>query len=83
MQGVVLVYHNIRDQPGATVDAFKQIMAKQGVWWYAIQEALLKCVYVVNAFAHEDAGTEEILVSIGDGQRIQIQFVVARKDARK
>ena len=78
---VILVEHNIAHQGGAAVDALEEIVAQQMIFRDASGQGAVEGVHIVDAFAHVDALTEEILVDVGDGQRVKIDARVAGKDA--
>ena len=80
---VVFVDDDVGDKSGPAVNALEQIVAKQRVFWYAPLQAAFEGIDVIDAFANKDTGAKEILIGVGDGQRIEIKPGVAGKDARK
>ena len=61
---VLFEQHNVGGQSNRAVHAFKQVMAEQRVFRYAVAERLLDRAPVVDAFAGKDAVAEQIMIGV-------------------
>ena len=79
--GILLDDLDVGDQSGPREDALEQIVAEERVLRNAPRERRLEDVDVVDALAGVGALAEEILVDVGDGERVRIHARRAREDA--
>ncbi len=79
----VLQQHDVRDQSRAPVDTLEQIVAQERVFGDAPAHALLKGVHIVDTLADENPLAKQVLIDIGDGQRIQVDPGAPRINSRK
>ncbi len=73
----LLDHLHVRQQPGAGVAAFEQVVAEHPVGRQPLAERALEGVDVVDALADERALAEHVLVDVGDGARVGVDAGVA------
>src|SRR5271166_4148528 len=66
-------------QGGPREDAFKKIVAKQGVIFYLARESFFERINVVDSFAGVRTFAEQILVDVGGGGRVRVDAARPRK----
>ena len=64
-------------KPGASVCAFNQVVAEQGIAREAAVENGVQDGDFIDALAGEDALSVEVLVSVGDGQGVDVKTALA------
>ena len=88
---ILFEQHDVRDQAGACITAFDQIVRQNPVVRETAREGLLECVDIVDPLADERALAKDVLVDIRDGTRVGVdaglataqQFVIRRVGCRQ
>ena len=82
-RGKFLYHLDVGNEARASEDAFQQIVAEDRIFWNLSFEGGLEAVDFVDALAARRTLFEQILVDVGNRERIGIEPIGARKSALK
>src|SRR4030042_549472 len=80
-RGIVVHDLNVRDERGAGINSFEEVMGKKGVLGHAIFEGGHERVHVVEPLAREDPLAEKVLISVRNSGGVGIDSGVAGAEA--
>ena len=72
---------DVGDQARARESSFEKIVTQQRVVGNAARQRGLEHVHIVNPFAAVGAFIEQVLVNVGNGERVRVDAGGAREDA--